>query len=185
MQHTWLLAIAACCTVPLAAAQELPCIAARDSMRSAFPGYDNDLGAKQPASHKLLLQCLTQSRVCLLLDGGKVLKAQAPSEVHIGSRKVLFGLVQTHRGASRSYCTIGSLVANEGGPFWIYDTYAPNGDGAIAEGIQDTSDSPKTSAELFDMLEKNFRHSMKELRRSIAAKEINPKELGYRDGEKP
>lgn len=185
MQRTWLLAIAACCTIPLAAAQELPCISAKASMRSAFPGYDNELGAKQPASHKLLLQCLTQYRVCLLLEGGKVVKAQDPSEVHIRSRKVLFGLVQTDRGASRSYCTIGSRVENEGGPFWIYESYAPNGDGAIAEGIQDTSDSPKTSAELFAMLDKNYQHSMKELRRSIAAKEINPKELGYRDGEKP
>lgn len=184
MQHTWLLAIAACCTMPLAAAQDLPCIAAKNSMHTAFPDYDNELGAKQPASHKHLLRCLTQYRVCLLLDGGKVLKAQAPSEVHIRSRKILFGLVQTHRSASRSYCTIGSLVENEGGPFWIYETYTPNGNGA-AEGIQDTSDSPKTSAELFAMLDKNFRHSMKELRRSIAAKEISPKELGYRDGEEP
>ena len=151
----------------------------------SLPGYSNEAGARQPASHERVLRCLLQNRVCLLLASGKVVKAQNPSDVRITSRKVVFGIVQTHRGASRTYCTMGSLVSNEGETWWVYETFAPNGAGAIVEGIQDTSDSPKTSTELFVMLNKNFHYSINELRRRIDAKEESPRELGYRDGEKP
>ncbi len=172
------------CAISVAAAQDFPCVIAAKTPH-IIPGYDNDEDGKKPAVHKALMKCLTQYRVCLLLKGGRVVKAQTPSEVQINSRQVIFGLTQMHRGASRNYCTTGRLVSGEGDTFWWYSTFAPNGDGSIVEGLSDPTVAPKTSTELFDMLDKNFRYSIKELRRRVADEEFNLKELGYRDGEKP
>lgn len=184
MLRTSLVFIALHCAIPFAAAQDFPCVVAARKP-NILPGHDNDEGGKRPAIHKALMQCLARYRVCLLLEDGSVVKAQSRSDVQINARKVVYGLTQTHRAASRNYCTTGRLVSGEGETFWWYSTFAPNGDGSIVEGLPDPSANPKTSAELFDMLDKNFRYSIKELRRRAADAEFNLKELGYRDGEKP
>lgn len=187
MLRTLLIFIAAYSSVALVKAQDFPCVNAAKgpAMMTAFPDYINEIGVKQPASHQILQQCLTQYRVCLLLNNGTVVKAQRSSDIKIKSRQISFGLIQTHKDQSRSYCTIGSLLSNEGESFWSYLTFSPNGDGGIAEGLDEKSDDYKTSAELFVMLERNFRHSIHEIRKNVASGEVDLKQLGYRDGEKP
>ena len=183
MYRNILLAILVSGLISPAVAEQLPCVAAQKFMRSALPGYSNELGVKQPESHKIFLECLTRYRVCIMLDDGKVLKAQIASEIQITSPKIVFGLVQTHQGASRHYCTFGSLISGEGQAYWLYETFAPNGS-FLTEGIEDAKAVAITSAELFSMLDKNFQHSIASLRRESATEGKRLKALGYRDGEK-
>jgi hypothetical protein len=107
--------------------EPLPCVAAREIIRGFVPGYTN-VGDVQPSSLARVDKCLAKHKVCVLLQNDKLISAERPSQIHINSKSVVLGLVQTHHSGTRAYCTLGALVDQEGHEdIWLYATFTPNG----------------------------------------------------------
>ena len=167
------------------AAEPLPCIVASDGVRISVPGYNNELGAKQPPTLAAIDKCLRSHRVCLLLESGKVIAGNSEAEVSVSTKSVVFGVVQTLRTKSRAYCAFATLVPETGEDrFWSYRTFTPDG-GWIGEEIDDQSTKPKSSRELYKKLDENFQAFLAELRRLLSNPSFKDGHYGYRKGEEP
>jgi hypothetical protein len=163
----------------------MPCIVASDAVRVNVPGYDNELGAKQPPTLAAIDKCLRRHRVCLLLESGKVVAGKSEAEVSVSTKSVIFGVVQTLRTKSRAYCAYATLVPEIGGDmFWAYRTFTPDG-GWIGEEINDQSTKPKSSRELYERLAENFQLFQAKMRVLLAQPSFEDGEYGYRKGEEP
>ena len=169
----------------VSAAESLPCVVALDGIRGNVPGYINEPGAKQPRSHVAIYACVRLHRVCLLLQGGKVVSGDSASAVSVKTKSIIFGVTQTLRTKSRPYCIFAGLYPEVGGDkFWAYRTFTPDGTW-IGEEIDDQSTKPKSSQELYAKLSENFQAFQVKMHQLLSEPSFRDGENGYRKGEEP